>query len=185
MKDITELKGSRTEANLYAAYAGESQAMNKYMYYAAKARENGYEYIADIFDATAKNEQAHAKIWFKFIHEGDVPQTSANLDDAARGEHFEWTDMYAGFAKEAREEGFEQIALLFEKVAAIEKMHEERFLSVLSEVEGGIIFSSDGECMWKCLNCGHVHIGKTAPEMCPVCSHPKAYFKKVDSPEQD
>ncbi len=185
MKNISELKGSRTEANLYAAYAGESQATNKYRYYAAKARENGYEHIGDIFDITANNEQAHAKIWFKFIHGGEIPQTGANLDDAARGEHFEWTDMYAGFAREAREEGFEQIAFLFEKVGDIEKMHEERFLALLSEVEGGIVFSAEGDGMWKCLNCGHVHIGKTAPEICPVCSHPKAYFRKVSSPEQD
>jgi len=178
MKNISELKGSRTEANLYAAYAGESQAQNKYLYYAGKARSDGYENIAEIFELTAKNERAHAKIWFKFIHGGDIPVTSENLEDAAKGEHFEWTDMYAGFAREAREEGFEQIALLFEKVADIEKMHEERFRALLSDVEGGVVFSSDGDAVWECMNCGHIHIGKQAPEICPVCSHPKAYFKK-------
>ncbi len=181
MKDISELKGSRTEANLYAAYAGESQAMNKYQYYAEKARENGYEHIAEVFELTSKNEQAHAKIWFKFIHGGEVPQTASNLDDAARGEHFEWTDMYAGFAREAREEGFEQIALLFEKVGAIEKTHEERFSLMLSEVENATVFSSEGDCIWRCMNCGHIHIGKNAPEICPVCSHPKAYFQRINS----
>ena len=184
MKDISELKGTRTEANLYAAYAGESQATNKYRYYAAKARCDGYENIAEIFELTAKNEQAHAKIWFKFIHGGDMPPTAPNLDDAARGERYEWTDMYAGFAREAREEGFEQIALLFEKVAAIEKTHEERFASLLSDVEGGVVFSSDGECIWRCMNCGHIHIGKTAPQICPVCSHPQAYFEKINSEKE-
>lgn len=179
MKNISDLKGTRTEANLYAAYAGESQANLKYHYYAEKARKDGYEDIADIFETTAKNELAHAKIWFKFIHGGEVPTTLPNLSDAAEGEHFEWTDMYVGFAREAREEGFEGIAVLFEKVAEIEKRHEERFRDMLEQVEGAIVFSRDGDTVWECLNCGHIHISKTAPEICPVCSHPKAYFREV------
>lgn len=177
MKNISELKGTRTEANLFAAYAGETQANVKYHYYAEKARRDGYEDIADIFEVTAKNEAAHAKIWFKFLHGGDVPPTQPNLADAAEGEHFEWTEMYAGFAKEAREEGFEQIAFLFDAVAKIESRHENRYRDMLSKVEGGLVFSRDGDTVWECLNCGHIVISKLAPDICPVCSHPKAYFR--------
>lgn len=171
------LKGTRTEANLQAAFAGESEARNKYTYYASKARKDGYQQIAAIFEETANNEKEHAKIWFKLLHDGAIPDTPANLEDAAAGENYEWTDMYATFAKEAHEEGFEHIAKLFEMVAAIEKEHEERYRKLLANVEGGIVFSRDGDTIWKCANCGHIHIGKTAPEVCPVCAHPQAYFE--------
>ena len=171
-----ELKGSKTEANLMAAFAGESQARNKYTYYASKAKKDGYEQIAAIFEETAANEKEHAKIWFKLLHGGAVPGTVENLKDAAAGENYEWTDMYATFAKEAREEGFEHIANLFAMVGAIEKEHEERYLKLLANVEGGLVFSRDGDMVWQCRNCGHVIIGKSAPEVCPVCDHPKAYF---------
>lgn len=173
---MKELKGSRTEANLMAAFAGESQARNKYTYYASKAKKEGYEQIAELFLETANNEKEHAKIWFKLLHDG-IGSTAENLADAAAGENYEWTDMYAGFAKEAREEGFVNIAVLFEQVANIEKMHEERYRKLLANVEGGLVFSKDGEMIWECSNCGHIHVGKKAPEVCPVCSHPKAYFK--------
>lgn len=173
---MPELKGSRTEANLMAAFAGESQARNKYTYYAAKAKKEGYEQIANIFKETAENEKEHAKIWFKLLHDG-VPETTANLLDAAQGENFEWTDMYAKFAKEAKEEGFTRIAYLFEAVGKIEKEHEERYRKLLKNVEDGLVFSKDGEMIWQCANCGHIHIGKKAPEVCPVCEHPKAYFQ--------
>ena len=173
-----KLKGTRTEANLMAAYAGESQATNKYLYYATKARKDGYVQIGNIFEETAANERAHAKIWFKLLHDGEIQQTDINLKDAASGEHFEWADMYVGFAKEAREEGFEEIARLFEGVAAIEKMHEERFRRLLKNVERKMVFSKDGECMWECLNCGHIVIGKEAPKKCPVCEHPQGYFEQ-------
>jgi rubrerythrin len=172
-----ELKGSKTEANLMAAFAGESQARNKYTYYASKAKKDGYVQIAKIFEETAANEKEHAEIWFKLIKGGEIPDTAANLKDAAAGENYEWTDMYAGFAKTAKEEGFDQIAILFEKVGAIEKEHEERYNKLLANVEGGLVFSKDGDTIWKCSNCGHIHIGKTAPEICPVCTHPKAYFE--------
>ena len=171
-----ELKGSKTEANLAAAFAGESQARNKYTYYASKAKKDGYEQIAQLFLETAENEKEHAKIWFKLLN-GGIKDTAANLLDAAEGEMYEWTDMYAQFAKEAREEGFDQIAKLFEGVAAIEKTHEERYRKLLSNVEGGLVFSRDGDMIWECGNCGHVHIGKDAPNVCPVCAHPQAYFK--------
>ena len=171
-----ELKGSKTEANLMAAFAGESQARNKYTYYAAKAKKDGYEQISDLFLETANNEKEHAKIWFKLLHDG-VPDTVANLTDAAGGEHYEWTDMYAGFAKVAREEGFEHIADLFEGVAKIEKEHEQRYLELLKNVEKQLVFCRDGEAIWQCGNCGHIHIGKQAPEKCPICDHPQAYFK--------
>lgn len=173
---MAELKGSKTAENLAAAFAGESQARNKYTYYASKARKEGYEQIADLFEETARNEKAHAKIWFKLLHEGDVPSTGENLKDAAGGEHFEWTDMYADYAKQAREEGFDKIAFLFEKVGAIEKRHEERYLELLKKVEGGLVFSSEGDAMWQCANCGHIVIGKNAPEMCAVCGYPKSFF---------
>ena len=171
------IKGSRTEANLMAAFAGESQARNKYTYYASKAKKDGYEQIAAIFEETAANEKEHAKIWFKLLHDGAVPDTLTNLVDAANGENYEWTDMYAGFAKEAREEGFEQIAVLFEKVAAIEKEHEERYRKLISNLENGLVFSKDGDAIWQCRNCGHIVVGKKAPEVCAVCAHPQSYFQ--------
>ena len=171
-----ELKGSRTEANLMTAFAGESQARNKYTYYASKAKKDGYVQIAQIFEETANNEKEHAKIWFKLLHDGGVPTTVENLKDAAAGENYEWTEMYAEFAKVAKEEGFDHIAALFEMVAKIEKDHEERYKKLLANIEGGLVFSRDGDMMWICSNCGHVHIGKEAPEICPVCAHPKAYF---------
>ena len=172
-----ELKGSRTEANLMAAFAGESQARNKYTYYASKAKKDGYVQIAKIFEETAANEKEHAKLWFKLLHGGEVPGTLDNLRDAAAGENYEWTDMYDQFAKEAREEGFTQIAALFEGVAAIEKEHEERYRKLIENIEGGLVFSRDGDCIWECSNCGHIVVGKKAPEVCPVCAHPKAYFQ--------
>ncbi len=177
MKDVNELKGSKTEANLQAAFAGESQARNKYSYYASKAKKEGFVQIAALFEETANNEKEHAKIWFKLLHGGDMPDTVANLKDAAAGENYEWTDMYAKFAAEAREEGFDRIALLFEMVAKIEKEHEARYLKLLSNIEDGLVFSRDGEQVWQCSNCGHVVVGKKAPEICPVCAHPKAYFQ--------
>ncbi len=172
-----ELKGSQTEKNLQAAFAGESQARNKYTYYASKAKKDGYQQIAAIFEETAANEKEHAKIWFKLLHGGEIPSTEENLADAAAGENYEWTDMYAEFAKVAREEGFDHIAFLFEKVGAIEKEHEERYLKLLQNVKEGIVFSRDDDRVWQCSNCGHVVIGKKAPEVCPVCAHPKAYFE--------
>ena len=172
-----EFKGSRTEANLMAAFAGESQARNKYDYYASQAKKDGYVQIAALFEETAKNEKEHAKLWFKLLHGGKVPTTTVNLADAADGEHFEWTDMYAQFAREAREEGFEDIAAQFEGVAAIEKEHEERYRKLLKNIEDGIVFSRDGDTIWQCSNCGHIHIGKQAPEVCPVCNHPQSYFQ--------
>ena len=174
---MKELKGSRTEANLMAAFAGESQARNKYTYYASKAKKEGYVQIAKIFEETANNEKEHAKLWFKLLHDGEVPTTSVNLLDAAEGENYEWTDMYAGFAKEAKEEGFDTIAYLFEAVAKIEKEHEERYRKLLANVENGLVFSRDGDMIWQCSNCGHIVVGKKAPELCPVCKHPKAYFE--------
>ncbi len=171
-----ELKGSRTEQNLMAAFAGESQARNKYTYFASKAKKEGYVQIAAIFEETAKNEMEHAKIWYKLLHDG-VGTTAENLLDAAQGENYEWTDMYATFAKEAKEEGFDRIAYLFEAVGRIEKEHEERYRKLLERVNGEVVFSRDGEAIWQCSNCGHIHIGKKAPEMCPVCEHPKAYFQ--------
>ncbi|MDR2655840.1 MAG: rubrerythrin family protein [Oscillospiraceae bacterium] len=172
------LKGTKTEANLMAAFAGESQAHTKYEYYASQAKKDGYEQIAAIFDETSRNEKEHAKLWFKFLH-GGMPKTPENLKDAAAGENYEWTDMYATFAKEAREEGFEAIAKLFDGVAAIEKSHEERYLKLAANIDDNLVFNSaDGETVWICRNCGHIHVGETAPELCPVCSHPKAYFEK-------
>ncbi len=171
-----ELKGSKTEANLMTAFAGESQARNKYTYYASKAKKDGYVQIAQIFEETANNEKEHAKIWFKLLHDGGIPTTVENLKDAAAGENYEWTEMYAEFAKVAKEEGFDHIAALFDMVAKIEKDHEERYKKLLANIEGGLVFSRDGDMMWICSNCGHVHIGKAAPELCPVCAHPKAYF---------
>ncbi|HJD12313.1 MAG TPA: rubrerythrin family protein [Candidatus Ruminococcus avistercoris] len=174
---MADLKGTKTEANLQAAFAGESQARNKYTYYASQAKKDGYVQIAAIFEETAANEKEHAKLWFKILNGGKVGPTVENLKDAAAGENYEWTDMYATFAKEAREEGFDDIANLFEGVAAIEKEHEERYLKLLANVEGGLVFSRDGDMIWQCSNCGHVCVGKQAPEVCPVCAHPQAYFQ--------
>ena len=172
-----ELKGSKTAANLAAACAGESQARNKYTYYASKAKKDGYEQIAAIFTETADNEKEHAKIWFKLLHDGGIPSTIENLKDAAAGENYEWTDMYKTFAEEAKEEGFTKIAALFEMVAKIEKEHEERYRKLLKNIEDDVVFSKDGDAIWQCRNCGHIVIGKKAPEICPVCEHPKAYFQ--------
>ena len=172
-----ELKGSKTEANLLTAFAGESQARNKYTYYASKAKKDGYVQIANIFEETANNEKEHAKIWFKILHDDAVPDTIANLKDAAAGENYEWTEMYAGFAKEAREEGFNKIAVLFEMVAKIEKEHEERYRALLANIETGKVFARDGETVWVCANCGHIHIGKSAPKVCPICAHPQSFFE--------
>lgn len=172
-----ELKGSRTEANLMAAFAGESQARNKYTYYASQAKKDGYVQIAAIFEETAANEKEHAKIWFKLLHGGAVPGTLDNLNDAAAGENFEWTDMYAKFAAEAKEEGFDHIAFLFEEVGKIEKEHEERYRKLIANIEGGLVFSKEGDTIWQCSNCGHICVGKKAPEVCPVCAHPQSYFQ--------
>ena len=172
-----ELKGSRTEANLLAAFAGESQARNKYTYFASKARKEGYEQIAAIFEETAANEKEHAKIWFKELNGGDIPSSADNLKAAAAGENYEWTEMYDEFAKVAEEEGFTRIAYLFRAVGAIEKEHEARYLKLLENVEGGLVFSKDGDAIWQCRNCGHIVIGKSAPQMCPVCKHPQSYFE--------
>ena len=171
-----ELKGSKTEANLQTAFSGESQARNKYTYYASQARKDGYNQIAEIFESTAGNEKEHAKIWFKLLHDG-MPNTEANLADAAAGEHYEWTDMYAGFAKTAREEGFAKIAFLFESVAAIEKEHEERYRKLLANLNDSCVFKRDEKHFWICANCGHIYYGYEPPEKCPVCDHPKDYFE--------
>ena len=169
------LKGSKTEANLMAAFAGESQAHTKYQYYASKAKKDGYVQISKIFEETAANEKEHAEIWFKLL--GGIGTTAENLEAAAQGENYEWTDMYATMAKEAKEEGFDHIAFLFEEVAKIEKEHEERYRKLLANVEGGLVFSRDGDMIWQCSNCGHIHVGKQAPEVCPVCAHPRDYFQ--------
>ena len=171
------LKGSKTEKNLMEAFAGESMARNKYTYFASKAKKDGYVQISKIFEETAANEQEHAKIWFKYLHDGAVPGTEDNLKAAADGENFEWTDMYARMAKEAREEGFNEIAEKFEMVAAIERDHEERYRKLLNNIKEGIVFSRDGDRIWKCSNCGHIVIGPKAPEVCPVCDHPQAFFE--------
>ena len=172
-----ELKGSKTEANLMAAFAGESQARNKYTYYASKAKKEGYEQIAAIFEETANNEKEHAKMWFKLLHDGAVPSTVDNLKDAANGENYEWTDMYAEFAKTAKEEGFDRIAYLFEAVAKIEKEHEERYAKLLENINTDEVFKKTGVRIWKCRNCGHIHVGESAPKVCPVCEHPQSYFE--------
>lgn len=171
-----ELKGSKTEANLMAAFSGESQARNKYTYFASKAKKDGYNQIAAIFEETANNEKEHAKMWFKLLN-GGIGSTEENLLAAAEGENYEWTDMYAEFAKEAREEGFDDIADLFEGVAAIEKEHEERYRKLLENVKGDLVFSKDNEVIWQCANCGHICVGKKAPDVCPVCAHPQSYFQ--------
>ena len=170
-----ELKGSKTEANLWKAFAGESMARNKYTYFASKAKKEGFEQIAAIFEETAGNEKEHAKLWFKEL--GGIGDTAANLKAAAAGENEEWTQMYKEMAETAREEGFEKLAFLFDGVGKIEKEHEERYLKLLENVEGGLVFSRDGDMIWQCANCGHIHVGKEAPEVCPVCAHPRAYFQ--------
>ncbi|MBR5778537.1 MAG: rubrerythrin family protein [Bacteroidales bacterium] len=172
-----ELKGSKTEMNLKSAFAGESQAHTKYQYYASKAKKEGFVQIGNLFEETARNEKEHAKIWFKLLHGGEVPETMENLKDAAAGENYEWTDMYATFAKEAREEGFTKIAALFDLVAKIEKEHEERYRKLLANIEGGLVFSKENDVIWQCENCGHIVIGKKAPKLCPVCEHPQSYFQ--------
>lgn len=174
MKDI---KGSKTEANLRQAFAGEAQAYTKYLYYASKAKKDGYVQIANLFEETAKNEKEHAKIWFKLLNGGAIKDTKSNLDDAANGENYEWTDMYDEYAAIAREEGYEDIAKLFEGVGEIERHHEERFRQLLDNIECERVFSRDGDCIWQCSNCGHICFGKKAPEVCPVCNHPQSYFQ--------
>ena len=173
-----ELAGTKTAANLAAAFAGESEARNKYTYYASAAKKEGYNQIAAIFEETAGNEKEHAKLWFKALHGGAVPDTMTNLKDAAAGENYEWTQMYAEFAKVAKEEGFDDIAWLFESVGAIEKEHEERYRKLLEAVEKGTVFADVEEQIWVCSNCGHIHIGKEAPSVCPVCAHPQGYFMR-------
>ena len=172
-----ELKGSKTEQNLMTAFAGESQARNKYTYYASKAKKDGYEQIAAIFEETAGNEKEHAKLWFKALHGGEVPSTLDNLKDAANGENYEWEEMYKGFAAVAREEGFDQIATLFEQVADIEKHHEERYMKLIGNIENNLVFERDEEKIWVCRNCGHVYRGKKALKVCPVCKHPESYME--------
>ncbi|MDR3312443.1 MAG: rubrerythrin family protein [Spirochaetaceae bacterium] len=172
---MAQLKGSKTEAALKAAFAGESQARNKYTYFASKARKDGYVQIAGLFEETAGQEKEHAEIWFKLL--GGIGGTAENLVEAAAGENYEWTDMYPGFAKTAKEEGFDDIAKLFTQVAAVEKTHEERYKKLLANVKGNLVFSRDKDVIWQCSNCGHIVIGKKAPEICPVCTHPQAYFQ--------
>ena len=172
-----ELRGSKTEKNLWEAFAGESQARNKYTYFASKAKKEGYEQISAIFTETANNEKEHAKLWFKYLQGGAIKSTIENLKDAAEGENYEWTDMYANMAKDADEEGFTEIAAKFRGVAAIEKTHEERYRKMLKNIEDKVVFSREGDCIWQCRNCGHIVIGKNAPEVCPVCNHPQSYFE--------
>ena len=172
-----ELKGSKTEANLMAAFAGESQAHTKYKYYASQAKKDGYEQIASIFEETANKEKEHAKLWVKALHGGEIPDTMTNLKDAASGENYEWTDMYKEFAKVAREEGFEDIAFLFDGVAKIEKNHEERYLKLIGNIEDNLVFQRGEEKVWICRNCGHIHVGTTAPAVCPVCKHPQSFME--------
>jgi Rubrerythrin len=174
---MAEIKGTKTEANLNAAFAGESQARVKYQFYASKAKKEGYEQIASIFEETSDNEKEHAKIWYKILHDGGVPDTTENLKDAIAGEEYEETEMYVKFAAEAREEGFEEIAKLFEEVGKIEAKHEERYRKLLKNIEDGMVFKADGVTVWKCRNCGYIHIGDSAPEECPVCKHPQSYFE--------
>lgn len=174
---MKELKGTKTEANLRTAFAGESEARNKYTYFASKAKKDGYVQIAAIFEETASNEKEHAKMWYKLFNGGAIGSTVDNLAEAANGENYEWTDMYAGFAKEAKEEGFDEIAFLFEEVAKIEKEHEERYRKLLANIQGDLVFSRDGDVIWQCSNCGHICVGKKAPEVCPVCAHPQSYFQ--------
>ncbi|MCR5747993.1 MAG: rubrerythrin family protein [Lachnospiraceae bacterium] len=170
-----EIKGTQTEKNLQAAFAGESEARNKYTYFASKAKKDGYVQISNIFQETADNEKEHAKLWFKLLY--GINDTVQNLTDAANGESYEWKEMYPSFAKTAREEGFDDIAEIFEQVAAIEKEHEERYKKLLKNIEDGIVFSRDGDMIWQCSNCGHIVVGPKAPDECPVCNHPQSYFQ--------
>ena len=172
-----KLKGTKTEKNLMEAFAGESMARNKYTYFASRAKKDGYVQMAAIFEETAANEKEHAKIWYKYLNGGSVSDTVTNLNDAAEGENFEWTDMYARMAREAREEGFDEIADKFEMVAAIEKHHEERYRKLLKNIEDKKVFTKDGDAVWQCANCGHIVVGKQAPEICPVCDHPQSFFQ--------
>ena len=174
---MKDLKGTKTEQNLKEAFAGESMARNKYSYFASKAKKDGYVQIASIFEETAANEKEHAKMWYKLLNGGSVSDTRTNLADAASGENFEWTDMYARMAKEAREEGFAEIAEKFEQVAAIEKEHEERYRKLLKNIEDRKVFTKDGDAIWQCANCGHIVVGRQAPEVCPVCDHPQSFFQ--------
>ena len=174
---MKDLKGTRTEECLKAAYAGESQAHTKYLFYASRAKKDGYVQMANIFEETARNEKEHGKIWFKYLQGGEIPATEANLKDAATGENHEWTDMYPSFAKIAREEGFIEIATKFEGVAAIEKSHEERYLKLMKNIDDDVVFKSDKVTVWKCRNCGYTFVGEEAPEVCPVCAHPQAFFE--------
>jgi rubrerythrin len=174
---MKELKGTKTEKNLMEAFAGESQAHTKYLYYASKAKKEGYVQISNLFIETALNEKEHAKLWFKYLHGGEVPATTQNLEDAANGENFEWTDMYERMAKEAEEEGFNEIAAKMRMVGAIEKHHEERYRQLLKNINDEIVFSREGDVIWQCSNCGHIVIGKKAPKICPVCNHPQSYFQ--------
>lgn len=174
---MKDLKGTKTEKNLATAFAGESQAHTKYLYYASQAKKDGYVQMSRIFEETALNEKEHAKLWFKYLHDGAIPETSLNLADAAAGENYEWTDMYATFAKEAKEEGFNEIASKFKMVGDIEKAHEERYRKLLKNIEDSVVFSREGECVWQCANCGHIVIGKKAPKVCPVCNHAQSYFE--------
>jgi len=173
-----ELKGSKTEQNLLTAFAGESEARNKYTYFASKAKKDGYEQIAAIFEETANNEKEHAKLWYKLLNGGDISDTTENLKIAAEGENYEWTEMYDEFAKVAKEEGFAHIAYLFNEVAKIEKEHEERYKKLLKNIDDELVFSDDGECVWICRNCGHIVVGKKAPKICPVCAHPQSFFER-------
>lgn len=175
--DPEALKGTKTEANLQAAFAGESQAHTKYQYYASKARKDGYQQMADIFEETSRNEKEHAKIWFKFLHGGNIPSTPENLLAAAEGENYEWTDMYEQMAKDAEEEGFPELAIKFRKVGAVEKKHEERYRKLLKNIEDKVVFAKDGSAVWQCINCGHIVVGKQAPAVCPVCDHPQSFFQ--------
>ena len=174
---MAELKGTKTEKNLNEAFAGEAMAHVKYQYYASQAKKDGYEQMMEIFTETSMNEKEHAKLWFKLLHGGSVPDTLTNLEDAAKGENYEYSDMYKRMAADAREEGFDEIAAMFEGVAKIEETHEERYLKLKSNIEKGMVFKSDGVAVWKCRNCGHIHIGDFAPEVCPVCKHPRAFFE--------
>ena len=174
---MKELKGTKTEKNLQIAFAGESEARNKYTYFASKAKKDGYVQIAAIFEETAANEKEHAKMWYKLLHGGEIGTTVDNLVEAANGENYEWTDMYANMAKDAKEEGFDHIAFLFEEVAKIEKEHEERYRKLLANIQGDLVFSREGDVIWQCSNCGHICVGKKAPQVCPVCAHPQSYFQ--------
>ncbi|WP_455261510.1 rubrerythrin [Prevotella jejuni] len=179
--DPEALKGTKTEQNLKTAFAGESQAHTKYLYYASKAKKDGFEQIAGFFEETARNEKEHAKIWFKFLHGGDIPTTTVNLADAAAGENYEWTDMYEQMAKDAMEEGFPELAVKFRSVGKVEKHHEERYRKLLKNIDDKVVFSRDGDCIWQCRNCGHIVVGKKAPAVCPVCNHPQSFFQIEES----